>query len=73
MIEQEVKKISWWTKLFRNKAKLTYWLEDRVFVVDVCHFEEKSPECIIFKDYYTKKNIMVKYNKPITYVLEEIK
>jgi len=69
----EEKELSWWAKLFRTKAKLTYWLNSDVFVVEVCHFTEKSPECIVFKDYYTKKAIMVKHTRPITYVLEEIK
>jgi hypothetical protein len=70
---EEQSKLSWWSQLFRTKAKLTYWLNHNVFVVEVCHFSEKSPDCIIFKDYYTKKSFMVKHNSPITYVLEEIK
>lgn len=72
-MEGEQTKLSWWARLFRNKAKLTYWLNESVFVVEVCKFTEKTPECIVFQDYYTKKNIMVKHNRPITYVLEEIK
>jgi hypothetical protein len=42
-------------------------------VVEVTDFKEVAPDCIVFKDYYTMKNIMVKYNNTITYVLEEIK
>jgi len=72
-MEQQVKQLSWWTRIFRRKAKLTYWLKENVFVVEVCDFKEITPDCIVFKDYYTKKNIMVKYNNTITYVLEEIK
>jgi hypothetical protein len=72
MIENEIE-LSWWSKIFRSKAKLTYWLDNNVFVVEVCHFIEKSSECIIFKDYYSKKTVMVKHTRPITYVLEEIK
>ena len=72
-MEQEVKEVSWWTRIFRRKAKLTYWLKENVFVVEVCDFKEISPNCIAFKDYYTKKSIMVKYHNTITYVLEEVK
>ncbi len=69
----EIRELNWWSKLFRKKAKLTYWLDTNVYVVEICDFTEKSAECIVFKDYYTKKAIMVKHNVPITYVLEEIK
>jgi hypothetical protein len=70
---EEVKELSWWAKLFRKRAKLTYWLKDQVYVVEVTDFKEVSPDCIVFKDFYTMRNIMVKYNTTITYVLEEIK
>jgi hypothetical protein len=72
MIE-EVKELNWWQKLFRKKAKLTYWLGTTVYVIEVCDFTEKTPECIVFKEYFTKKAVMVKHNMPITYVLEELK
>lgn len=72
-MEQGAKTVSWWAKIFRKKAKLTYWLKEQVFVVEVADFKEVSPDCIVFKDYYTMKNIMVKYNNTITYVLEELK
>jgi hypothetical protein len=72
-MEQEVKELSWWARLFRKRAKLTYWLKDKVYVVEVTDFKEVSPDCIVFKDFYTMRNIMVKYNTTITYVLEEIK
>jgi len=72
-MEQEVKELSWLAKIFRRHAKLTYWLKDQVYVVEVCDFKEVSPNCIVFKDYYTKKSVMVKYVNTITYVLEEEK
>jgi len=72
-MNQETVNLNWWQKLLRRRAKLTYWLGTQVYVTEVCDFTEKSPECIIFKDYYTKKAIMVKHNIPITYVLEELK
>jgi len=72
-MEQEVKEIGWWAKIFRKKAKLTYWLKDQVYVVEVTDFKEISSDCIVFKDYYTMNSIMVKYNNTITYVLEELK
>jgi hypothetical protein len=65
--------LNWFQRLFRTKAKLTYWLDSQVYVTEVCHFKEISPECIVFSDYYTKKNTMVKYQNKITYVLEQIK
>lgn len=72
-MSDDVKELNWWQKLFRKRAKLTYWLADKVFVVEVCDFTEKQPECIVFKEYYSKKAIMVKHNSPITYVLEQLK
>ena len=71
--DSEVKELSWFSKLFRKRAKLTYWLDQQVYVTEVCHFKEISPECIVFSDYYTKKNTMVKYQNKITYVLEQVK
>jgi hypothetical protein len=73
MMDEGAKKVSWWARIFRKKAKLTYWLKEQVFVVEVTDFKEVAPDCIVFRDYYTMKNIMVKYNNTITYVLEEIK
>jgi hypothetical protein len=67
------RELNWFQRLFRTKAKLTYWLDSQAYVVEVCHFKEISPECIVFSDYYTKKNTMVKYQNKITYVLEQIK
>jgi hypothetical protein len=72
-MSEEVKELSWWARLFRKKAKLTYWLREESHVLEVTDFKELSPDCIVFKDYYTDRNIMVKYNTTITYVLEEIK
>ena len=69
----EIKTVSWWAKLFRAKSKLTYWIDGNVFVVEVSKFTEKKENCIVFLDYYSQKAIMVKHDKPISYVLEEIK
>jgi hypothetical protein len=69
----EIRELGWFTRLFRKKARLTYWLDKQVYVTEVCHFKEISPECIVFSDYYTKKNTMVKYQNKITYVLEQVK
>lgn len=69
----EGKDLSWWQKFFRRRAKLTYWLNDQAYIVEVCDFEEKNPECILFKHYLSKKAVMVRYHMPITYVLEELK
>jgi hypothetical protein len=71
-MSEEVKSLSWWARLTRKKAKLTYWLDGQCFVTEVNDFNEKSPDCIVFKDFYTNKNIMVKHNSTITYVLEEL-
>jgi hypothetical protein len=72
-MSEEIKELSWWAKIFRKRAKLTYWLNQQVYVVEVTDFKEIAPDCIVFKDYYTMRSIMVKYNNTITYVLEEIK
>ena len=67
------KKLGWFARLFRKRAKLTYWLGDDAYVAEVCDFKEMSPECVVFSDYMTKKSTMVKYHTKITYVLEQIK
>ena len=69
----ELKDLGFFARLFRKRAKLTYWLDNESYVTEVCHFKEISPECIVFSDYYTKKNTMVKYRNKITYVLEQVK
>lgn len=71
--ENVVKELGWFSRFFRKRAKLTYWLDQQLFTVEVCYFKEISPECIMFSDYYNKKNTMVKYKNKITYVLEQIK
>jgi hypothetical protein len=72
-MEDGAKKVSWWAKLFRSRAKLTYWLGNDPYVVEVSKFTEKKDDCIVFIDYYTQKSVMVKHNRTISYVLEEIK
>jgi hypothetical protein len=72
-MSEESKKLSWWARLFRSRAKLTYWLGNDTYVVEVSKFTEKKEDCIVFVDYYTQKTVMVKYSRPITYVLEQIK
>ena len=69
----EPKELSWWSRLFRSKARLTYWLGDQAYETLVCGFTEKEPTCIVFRDYWSKKSIMVRHSQPITYVLEVIK
>lgn len=73
MSDDNDKELGWFARLFRKKAKLTYWLDDQIYSLEVCHFKEISPECIVFSDYYTKRNTMVKHQRKITYVLEQLK
>lgn len=70
---EEQKKLSWITRLFRKKVKLTYWLGKDVYSAEICDFKEMKENCILFKDYYTKNTTVVKYDRPINYVLEQIK
>jgi hypothetical protein len=72
MAEGEVK-LSWWAKIFRSKAKLTYFLKDVKYEAIVTDFNEITPDCIVYKDYYTLKKTMVRYNCTIIYKLREIK
>jgi len=65
--------LSWWAKVFRSKARLTYYLKDVKYEVDVTDFKEIRPDCIVYKDYYTLKKTMVRYNCTIIYKLREIK
>ena len=71
--ETEEIKLSWWARIFRSKAKLTYWLNDDAYEAEVTDFKEVSPDCIVYKDYYTLKKTMVRYNCTIIYKLREIK
>jgi hypothetical protein len=72
-MDDGAKKVSWWARLFRSRAKLTYWLGNDAYVVEVSKFTEKKDDCLVFIDYYSQKTVMVKYHRPISYVLEQIK
>ena len=65
--------LSWWARIFRSKAKLTYFLKDVKYEVIVTDFKEVAPDCIVYRDYYTLKKTMVRYNCTIIYKLREIK
>jgi hypothetical protein len=65
--------LSWWARVFRSKAKLTYFLKDAKYEAMVTDFKEVSPDCIVYRDYYTLKKTMVRYNCTIIYKLREIK
>lgn len=65
-------KLSWIARIFRKKIKLTYWLNDNAYSLLVCDFKNPKPENVIYKDYYTKKITVIKSDKPINYVLEEL-
>jgi hypothetical protein len=66
-------KLSWWAQIFRSRAHLTYWLDGEKYEADVTDFKEVKPDCIVFKNFYTMKKTMVRYNCTIIYKLEEIK
>lgn len=70
---EKQKELNWFVKFFRKKVKLTYWLGTESYTCEICDFNEKSPECIIFKDYYTKNSTVIRYHDKINYVLEQIK
>lgn len=72
MAEAEVK-LSWWARIFRSRARLTYWLRDQKYIVEVTDFKEVTPDCIVYKDYYTLKKTKVRYNCTIIYKLQEVK
>jgi len=65
--------LSWWAQKFRSRARLTYFLKDVEYKADVCDFKEVSPDCIVYKDYFTLKTTKVRYNCTIIYKLREIK
>jgi hypothetical protein len=65
--------LSWWARIFRSKAKLTYFLKDVKYEAVVTDFKEVAPDCIVYRDYYTLKKTMVRYNCTIIYKLKEIK
>jgi len=59
--------------MFRSRARLIYFLKDVEYRADVCDFKEVSPDCIVYRDYYTQKKTLVRYNCTIIYKLIEIK
>jgi hypothetical protein len=65
--------LSWWARTFRSRARLTYYLKDVKYEVDVSDFKEVRPDCIVYRDFYTMKKTMVRYNCTIIYKLREIK
>jgi hypothetical protein len=71
-MSEEVK-LSWWARTFRSRARLTYFLKDVKYEVDVADFKEVRPDCIVYKDFHTMKKTMVRYNCTIIYKLREIK
>jgi hypothetical protein len=68
-----VNQMSWWARIFRNRARLIYWLGDEKYQVEVADFKEVAPDCIVYKNYYTLKKTKVRHNSTITYKLEELK
>jgi hypothetical protein len=67
------KHLNWLIRLFRRKVKLTYWINREPHVAEICWFSEKSENCLVFKDYYTKLTTVIKWNRPINYKLEQQK
>ena len=67
------KKLNWLLRLFRKRVRLTYWINNKEHIEDICWFQEKDKNCIIFKDYYTKLTTVVKHHVPINYKLEQQK
>jgi hypothetical protein len=59
--------------MFRSRARLIYFLKYVEYRADVCDFKEVSPDCIVYRDYYTQKKTLVRYNCTIIYKLIEIK
>ena len=58
-----------WTRIFRSRCFLQYWLHDKLYSVYVTEFKEKSDNCIVYKDYVTKQITMIKSDGPINYTL----
>jgi len=69
----EEAQLSWCARIFRSRARLTYFLKNVKYEADVTDFKEVAPDCIVYKDYYTLKKTMVRYNCTIIYKLREIK
>lgn len=67
------KTLSWFARFFRKKVRLTYWLGETQHQAEICWFHEKTPYVIMYKDYYTKNLTLVKWNRQITYKLQQIK
>lgn len=61
--------VSFWGRIFRSKCFLQYWQGQQLISVYVMEFKEKADNCIVFRDYVTKKVTIVKSDRPINYTL----
>ena len=61
--------VGFWGRIFRSKCFLQYWQGNQLISVYVMEFKEKADNCIVFRDYVTKKTTIVKSDRPINYTL----
>ena len=65
----ELPQLGWFSRLFRSRFLLQYWLNGEITQVWVAKFQEKNDRCIIYQDYGTKRATIIKSDLPITYTL----
>lgn len=61
--------VGFWGRIFRSRSFLQYWQGEQLISIYVTDFKEKSDNCIVFRDYVTKKVTIVKSDRPINYTL----
>ena len=65
----EIPHLGWFSRMFRKRFLLQYWLNGELNQVWVSKFQEKNDRCIIYQDYGTKRATIIKSDSAITYTL----
>ena len=60
-----------WYWIVGHPAQLTYWFEGSETTLKVRKFKEVKPNHITFKNMETEKQVVVKSDQPIKYIIRE--
>ena len=63
--------LSIWFWIIGHPAELTYWFEGIETTLQVRKFKEVKPNHITFKNMETEKQVVVKSDEPIKYIIRE--
>lgn len=69
MTKSDLPRVNWWARWFRPRMLLQFWVNGEPHRVWACDFREKNDNCIVYRDYVTRKVTTVKSSEPIPYSL----